>query len=262
MPSHLGPTHGDPPREFLQSVDLALQLILMLRDAGSLTVSSTAQVLGISQSTAHRSLAMLVYRGFATRSESRTYLPGPALSTSSLKPGVGSELINACSDHMQAIARETSETCHLMVLSGSQSHFIFTVEGSHPVRVGNRRGQVIPADQNSGGLAMLAELSPGELRALYPDLSEDDFAAFRRRLHRTRSRGFSINNGMYEHDVSAVGARLHNDLGDTVGALTVATPTSRFRSVHVKCAESLLKHARDLNRRLEAQRMPATTPKG
>lgn len=257
-----GPTHGDPPREYLQSVDLALRLILMLRDAGSLTVSGAAKTLHISQSTAHRSLAMLVYRGFATRSESRTYLPGPALSTTSLKPGAGSELINACSDHMQAISQETRETCHLLVLAGRMTHFIFTVEGSLPVRVGNRRGQVIPAEQSSGGLAMLAENSAGELRVLYPDLSEEEFAAFRRRLHRTRSRGFAINNGMFEHDVSAVGVRLYNDLGDTVGALTVATPTSRFRAVHVKCAESLRKHARDLNRRLETYSMPTPTPKG
>lgn len=257
-----GPTHGTPPREFLQSVDLALLLVLMLRDSGTLTVTGCAEALGLAQSTVHRSLAMLVYRGFATRSESRTYLPGPALATSSLEPGAGSELISACSDHMRAIAAETGETCHLMMLSGVNSHFLYTVEGSHPVRVGSRRGQVMPANQNSGGLAMLAELSPGELRVLYPKLAEEEFAALRRRLHRIRSRGFALNNGMFEHDVSAVGARLHNDLGDTLGAMTVAVPTSRFRSVHAACAESLRTHVRSLNRRLESHTVPPTAPKG
>ena len=74
------PTHSPPPKEFLQSVDLSLTLILLLRDQGSLTISGAAEALGVSPSTAHRSMAMLVYRGFATRSESRSYLPGPALS--------------------------------------------------------------------------------------------------------------------------------------------------------------------------------------
>lgn len=233
-------------------MDLSLLLILMLRDAGTLSVSGAAEALDVSQSTAHRSLAMLVYRGFATRSESRTYLPGPALSTSSLPPGVGAELIAVSRDHMTAIATETGETCHLQAMVGNKTHFLFTAEGSHPVRVGNRRGQVIPAEQNSGGLAMLAELSPTELRLLYPHMGEEEFVAFRRRLHRIRTRGFAINNGLFEHDVSAVGTCLRNDMGDTLGAITVATPTSRFRSAHVKCAESLARHAQDLNRRLES----------
>lgn len=262
MIMNYGPTHGPPPREFLQSVDLALTLILLLRDQGTLSISDTAEALSVSPSTIHRSMAMLVYRGFATRSESRTYLPGPALSSSSLQPGVGNELISASQAHMQAIATETSETVHLMVLVGNKVHFLHTVEGTHPVRVGIRRGQVMPAEQNAGGLVMLAERSAAELRALYPSLPDAEFESLRRQLHRTRSRGFSLNNGLYEHDVSAVGVCLRNDLGDILGAVTVATPTSRFRGAHRRCAEVLLKHSRDLNRRLEELRITPTALKG
>lgn len=258
----LGSPHGPPPREFLQSVDLALTLILLLRDQGTLTISGAASTLGVSPSTIHRSMAMLVYRGFATRSESRTYLPGPALSSSSLQPGFGSELTAACLSHMQAIATETAETVHLMVPVGNKVHFLHTVEGTHPVRVGNRRGQVMPAEQNSGGLAMLAEYSATELRTLYPALPDTEFDALRRQLHRTRSRGFAVNNGLYEHDVSALGVCLRNDLGDVLGAVTVATPTSRFRGTQRQCAEVLLKHARDLNRRLEVLRITPPTAQG
>ncbi len=256
------PTHSPPPKEFLQSVDLSLTLILLLRDQGSLTISGAAEALGVSPSTAHRSMAMLVYRGFATRSESRSYLPGPALSSSSLQPGVGSELIAACGAHMSAISAETQETCHLMVLVGNKCHFLHSVEGTLPVRVGIRRGQVMPAEQNAGGLTMLAERSAAELRGLYPSLPDAEFDALRRKLHRTRSRNFSINNGLYEHDVSAVGTCLRNELGDTLGALTVAVPTARFRSVHRRCAEVLLKHAQDLNRRLTDMRPAIPALKG
>ncbi|MCS5480373.1 IclR family transcriptional regulator [Corynebacterium sp. YIM 101645] len=257
MTMNPAPTHGPPPREFLQSVDLSLTLILMLRDQGTLAISAAAEQLKVSPSTVHRSMAMLVYRGFATRSESRTYLPGPALLSSSLQPGVGNELISACSAHLTAIAAETGETTHLMVLVGNKVHFLHTVEGSHPVRVGSRRGQVMPAEQNAGGLVMLAERSAAELRALYPSLPDAEFESLRRQLHRIRSRGFSLNHGLYEHDVSAVAACLRNDLGDVLGAVSVATPTGRFRNVHRRCAEVLMKHARDLNFRLEEVR---TTP--
>src|SRR3989442_14345502 len=68
------------PRYPLQSVDHALQLLQILRDNGSLRVSEAAQELGTARSTAHRLLAMLVYRDFAVQDEARNYLPGPALS--------------------------------------------------------------------------------------------------------------------------------------------------------------------------------------
>lgn len=253
---HIGPAHGTPPREFLHSVDLALALVLLLRDNGSLTITGAAEKLEVAPSTVHRSMAMLVYRGFASRSESRTYLPGPALSSSSLVPGMGAELVNATIDHLAAIAAETSETCNLQVLSGNKSHFVHSIEGSHHVRVGSRRGQVMPAIENAGGLAMLSELSPGELRGLYPTMPDTAFDELRRTLHRTRTRGFAYNNGLYEHDVSAVGTVIRNELGDTLGAVTISIPTQRFRNVHQKCSESLMKHARDINRRLAPFRPP------
>lgn len=243
-------------------MDLSLTLILLLRDSGSLTISGAAELLEVSPSTIHRSMAMLVYRGFATRSESRTYLPGPALSSSSLQPGTGTELIEACRSHMSAIVAETQETCHLMVMVGNKCHFLHSMEGTLPVRVGIRRGQVMPAEQNAGGLAMLAELSATELRGIYPALHDVEFDALRRKLHRTRTRGFAINNGMFEHDVSAVGACLRNDLGDVLGAVSVAVPTARFRAVHRRSAEVLIKHVRDLNRRLEESNLTAPTAKG
>src|SRR5256885_13256667 len=68
------------PPYALQSVDHALQLLQMLRDNGSLRVSEAAQELGTARSTAHRLLAMLVYRDFAVQDEARKYLPGAALS--------------------------------------------------------------------------------------------------------------------------------------------------------------------------------------
>lgn len=251
-----GPTHGPAPREYLSSVDLALNLIHILRDAGSLTVTKAAKDLNVSPSTIHRSMAMLMYRGFATQSESRTYLRGPALSSSTLQPGVGQELIHTVGPYMAAISAETTETCHLMVLSGNKCHFLHTVEGTQAVRVGIRRGQVMPAEENSGGLIMLAEKSASELRVIYPTMPDHDFDELRRVLNRSRQRGFGVNHGLHEHDVSAVGACLRNDLGDVLGAVTVAIPSGRFRKVQRQCADVLIRHVRDLNRRLAAAQPP------
>jgi DNA-binding IclR family transcriptional regulator len=71
------------PPYSIESVDNALHILQLLRDSGQARVSDVAGELGIARSTAHRLLAMLVYRDFAIQAEDRSYLPGPALSASS-----------------------------------------------------------------------------------------------------------------------------------------------------------------------------------
>ena len=62
-----------PPPYAIASVDHALRLAAMLQLEGGLTVSEVAGRLGVARSTAHRLLAMLVYRDFAVQDENRLY---------------------------------------------------------------------------------------------------------------------------------------------------------------------------------------------
>lgn len=243
-------------------MDVALRTILLLRDAPTVTVSYVAEQLGVGVSTAHRILQMLRYRGFVVQAENRRYMQGPAMLPSRTKVGAGQALVNACRPYMHRIVAATGETCHLVTQHGAHCTFLFTVEGPKPVRVGDRRGQVLPSEQNSGGLALLAELSAKELRTLYPRIGEREFLALRRRLHRFRSQGFAVNPGIFEADVSAVGMVLLNDVGDTLGALSVAVPTVRFAQVRDECIRALLAHGAELNRALEKSRIPRVSDSG
>jgi IclR family transcriptional regulator, acetate operon repressor len=68
------------PAYAIESVDNALRILQLLRDSGQVRVSDVAAEIGTARSTAHRLLAMLVYRDFAVQAEDRSYRPGPALS--------------------------------------------------------------------------------------------------------------------------------------------------------------------------------------
>ena len=70
-----------PPPYAIASVDHALRLAAMLQLEGGLTVSEVAGRLGVARSTAHRLLAMLVYRDFAVQDENRLYRAGPCSSS-------------------------------------------------------------------------------------------------------------------------------------------------------------------------------------
>src|SRR5882757_10214062 len=67
------------PQYGIDSVDHALHLAAVLQQEGPLRVSEAAERLGVARSTAHRLLAMLVYRDFAEQDADRRYRPGPVL---------------------------------------------------------------------------------------------------------------------------------------------------------------------------------------
>ena len=76
----------------------------MLRDVGALRLKDAADELDIAPSTAHRLLAMLVYRGFAVQDEKRMYHPGPAMGAGPAQRGWTREFTDRCRPHMEALA--------------------------------------------------------------------------------------------------------------------------------------------------------------
>jgi IclR family acetate operon transcriptional repressor len=226
------------PQYPIEAVDNALQLIELLRDHGSVRLKDAAAELGVSPSTAHRLLAMLIYRGFAERARGRGYVPGPALGAGPAGHGRISELRALAQPLLEELAATVRETVNLMVRVGGEVRFLTTIEGSKPVRVGDRQGAVLPAHRASAGKAMLARLDPIELERLYSGeaatarrLDEPEYAALVRELGFVRERGFAANFEGTEEGVSALGMAITNADGDVVCGISVAIPQSRFREV-------------------------------
>jgi DNA-binding IclR family transcriptional regulator len=225
----------NPPNYAIRSVDLALQLAVMLQVEGPLGVGEAAERLGVAPSTAHRLLAMLVYRDFAVQSEDRRYAAGPVLSLGAGSLSHTSRLRATAMPHLSALVERVRESANLVILSGDHVRFIGTVECDQALRVGNREGMVFPAHLASGGKVILADLPPERLDLLY---SEDKWAdrpdqrpnlvALRRELRTTRERGFAINAGRTEAGVTAVGRAVRGEDGTAQAAVTVSMPTTRF----------------------------------
>ena len=228
------------PTYSVEAVDNALQLLQLLRDGGALRLKDAAGELGVAPSTAHRLLAMLVYRGFAVQDENRRYVPGPAMGVGPAGLSWTRLLRSLAQPHMELLSAQLNETVNLMVRVGTKVRFLATVEGNNVLRVGDRQGTVMPANKTSGGKAMLAELDPSMIEQLFrshnaeiggDSVPDHEYPAFLRELESTRSNGFAANFEGTEEGVSALGMALHNRHGQVVGALSVATPATRFRGV-------------------------------
>jgi IclR family acetate operon transcriptional repressor len=224
------------PPYSIESVDNALRILQALRDSGQVRVSDMAAELGIARSTAHRLLAMLVYRDFAVQAEDRSYRPGPALSAGPLRGEPTQRLRQVMRPLMEALCAQVAETINLTVRLGTQSRFLDTVESAQLLRVGDRQGMVLPAWKTSGGKVLLAELPDGQLTALLRGASgrpPDGMTVAERRslvgeLRLIRDQGYAENIEESESGVCAIGVCVRDKAGEPVAALSVSAPSVRY----------------------------------
>ena len=225
----------NPPAYSIASVDHALRIAAMLQLEGELSVSQVAERLGVARSTAHRLLAMLVYRDFAVQDDRRAYRAGPVLELAAHSPSRAARLREVALPHLRALVEHFDETANLTVRTGDTARFIASVECTRALRVGSREGMVFPAHRVTGGLLLLAELDDRELGAAYaaeryadrPD-ERPDLARLRTDLARIRRTGYALNEERSERGVVAVGRPVRASTGEAVASVSVSMPSVRY----------------------------------
>ncbi|WP_432842470.1 IclR family transcriptional regulator [Dactylosporangium sp. CA-092794] len=231
--------NGNEPNYPIQSVSRALSLLLRLRTQPTLSVSEASDYLGVSRSTAHRSLAMLLQHDFV-RQDTRTklYEAGPALLQIGLAAVARLDVRTIAQPYVHKLAELTRETVHLVMLSGRDVLFLDGVESNRAVRSGLRIGVMVPAHTTAGGKSILATLAPDRLRALYPgghldvvnERSINSLEDLERDLALVRQRGYATNDEESEDGLRAVAASVTdgNRILRVMPALTVGGPKDRF----------------------------------
>jgi IclR family transcriptional regulator, acetate operon repressor len=225
------------PRYPIASVDNALRILLHLRLQPDLRVADVARLLGVANSTAHRLLAALAHRGFVEQdATTRTYHPGAALLELGASARPAAALRAWLHPALVVASRTLGETVHLGVRRGRFVHYLDAVESERTVRVVARTGRALPAHCTSIGKVLLAYLADEELDVLYAGArlesettrSITDLAALRADLETCRSRGYAVNEGESEDDVSSVAVAVHDSLGLSVAAIGCAAPSARL----------------------------------
>lgn len=230
----------------IESVDNALQLLLLVRERRALRVAEAADHLGVARSTAHRLLTGLRHRGFVTQDSHRVYHPGPVFG-----PTTAPDLRLLARPHLQELARSLDETVHLIVLEGNGVRFVEGIESTKALRVSSRVGVVLPAHCTAGGLVLLAELPTEEITALYPrglpslpGTARTELSSLLRRLRTVRRNGYAHNDQESERGIAAVGVPVRDPSGRTLASLAVAMPSARCpRTRAADLAAALREHA-------------------
>lgn len=237
---------------YLESVDNALRLMLLLAREEELGVTEAAQQLGIAPSSAHRLFTTLKYREFVTQTDTRTYRKGPALHALSDPASRKVDLVAVARPAMERLRTALDETCHLMVRVEREVRFLASVEADQPLRVSSRAGAVLPAHLVSGGKVLLAELDDDELAKLYgaagtrtDALDVAEVATLRRQLVAVRRRGYGVNKGETERGIAAVAVAVRDSDEVAVAAISVSLPTVRYSSARIPDLVRALRTAAD-----------------
>ncbi|ONI90133.1 transcriptional regulator [Actinosynnema sp. ALI-1.44] len=212
----------------ITSVDHALHLAILLQQEGPLRVSDAAERIGVAPSTAHRLLAMLVYRGFAEQRPDRRYQAGDVLRPAAPSMAPVALLRQVALPHMYDLVDRVRESVNLMVLAGTEARFVASAECSQVLRVGTRVGRTLPARLCSGGKAILAAMPPAEVAALHSATAEVDLPRLQRELSLVRKRGFAINDQRTEAGLTAIGVVVRDSARAPIAALAIAMPSVRF----------------------------------
>ncbi|MYS44884.1 helix-turn-helix domain-containing protein [Streptomyces sp. SID5998] len=224
-----------PPPYPIASVDHALRAATILQLEGGATVAQLAERLGVARSTAHRILAMLVYRDFAVRGEDRVYRAGPVLELAAHSQSLVSRLRTAALPHLHRVVALLDETTNLIVRTGDTVRFVASVECRQALRVGSREGMVFPAHRTTAGLLLLADLADEELEEVYASeryrdrpADRPDLARLRTELRRMRRNGFAVNRERSERGLVAVGVPVRGRDGAALAGLSVSMPSVRY----------------------------------
>lgn len=221
----------------IESVDNALRLVQMLRDGGRVRLTDAADELQVAPSTAHRLMAMLVYRGFAMQDDQRRYVAGPSLGARAIGAPWLHQLRRLAQTPMEDLCSRVGETVNIVVRVGVGIRFLHTVEAASVLRIGDRGGTVMPAIGASSGKALLALESEERLRHLYTGHgarlagSALDEAAFERLLGEladARRLGYAVSREETEPGLGAVGVAVTTPEGAPLAGISVATPIGRL----------------------------------
>jgi DNA-binding IclR family transcriptional regulator len=225
--------YGPTPQYPLESVDNALQILLLLVTRTELRLTDVSVHLGVASSTAHRLLAMLQYRGLI-RQDARTkaYQAGPSLDLLAFTVLKQLDVRDRARPVLAKLNADLQETVHLGRLEGAEVDFVASIESPQALRVANRLGIAMPAHCTSTGKVLLAALSAEELDALYPDPdltqmtrhSIASTAALKSELAAVRRRGHAISNEEGEEGVVSIAVPLRSG----TFALNISVPVSRM----------------------------------
>lgn len=225
-------------------------------------IHDICRLTGLNQSTVYRILIQMVDHGFVDKLESiKKYRIGIGSVVFASRLMKSNNLVTAARSEMLALNRLTSETVHLLSITGNEVIYINKIDAHHSVGLLSTVGKRNPIHCTSGGKAIAAYLGEEWLEKYFATTGLKQYTAhtitteaeFRAELESIRQKGYALDRSEHHENIVCVGAPVFDYTGKAIASISVAAPSYRFS---VELAESLAKNvvesARNISRQLGA----------
>jgi DNA-binding IclR family transcriptional regulator len=255
-----------PRRAGVPAARQALALLQALaRQPGAVPAAVLARDLGLPRSTTYSLLTELVDAGFAVHlPEERRYGLGVTAFEIGSAYSRQEPLARLARPVLARLVDAVGHSAHLAVLHGRE--VLYVVEQRAPGRppLVTDVGVRLPAQLTASGRAMLADLPPAQVKALFPDptafvdrhgLGPQRLSELRRLLADVRRAGYAGEDGEVTPGFASVAAGVHDHAARPAAAVAVTFPAADVDpATRGELARRVARAAAELTRRINGRR--------
>jgi DNA-binding IclR family transcriptional regulator len=235
-------TNPGTPAHSARGVPAARQTLALLqalaRQPGPVPAAALARDLGLPRSTTYHLLAELLRAGFVVHlPEERRY----GLGVSAFEIGSAysrqEPLARLARPVLARLVDSVGNSAHLAVLHGREVLYVVEQRAAGRPPLVTDVGVRLPAQLTASGRALLADLPPAHVRALFPDagafverhgLGPRRLSELRRLLGQVRRAGHATEDGEVTPGFASVAAAVHDHAGRPAAAVAVTFPTEEI----------------------------------
>ena len=217
-----------------------------------LSITEIAAKVNATSGTIYPIIFTLESEGFLERdTDSKKYRLGLSLLRLGMAVSGQLSIRDRAQSHLKRLLEQTNENVHLAIFEEKKVIYIDRKEAKPDLRVHSFIGKRAPAHCTALGKTFLAFLSDHDLEDFFKsetlerhtDNTITDPEAMRAALRKIRGDGYAMENEEYQLGGNCVAAPIRNYLGETVAALSVSIPNSRYSPEKVKDIVAAMKEA-------------------
>lgn len=214
----------------------ALDLLdLLARHTAPMPASAIVRELGLPRSTVYHLLGVLRDRGYVVHlAEQRRYGLGVAAFELGSAYARQEPLRWVAATVLARLVRQSTHNGHFAVLHGSDTLYVIEERAPSRPSLVTEVGVRLPAQLTASGLAMVAALSPPQLRALWPNRSAlvrrhgagpASLTELRARLAVVRAEGYAEEDGLVTPGFASVACAVLDHGEHPVAAVALTFPS-------------------------------------
>jgi DNA-binding IclR family transcriptional regulator len=252
----------------IRSVAKALTIINILAESRRpMPLAEIARKMGMAKSTIHGLLSTLRDYGYVEQSDfDGNYRLGIILFEIGSKVADNWDVRKIAAPYIQKLVQETGETVHLVVLDKGEVLYIDKHESTQSLRIVSEIGSRLPAHCTGVGKALLAFMSPSEVKRLiaakglkrYTKKTITDPEKLEVELARIRKQGYAEDDEEIMESLRCVAAPLWDHNGKACAAISISGPLARMDQQRMQLLkEHIVQTAMDISANLGYRPKPA-----